>query len=600
MNHDIARKPMPAIEAGAFIVFIVLAVMAAPGHAAGTTIRLTGSVLQLDPVRAPDVYTQAVAGTLFDQLYVFDYVARPLQLRPLAAADLPRISADGREITIAIRRGIVFSPHPSFGGRPRELTAEDVIYSVKRFMDPAVRSPIMALVAGRIEGLDELASRTIARQEAFDYDATVSGLIAVDRYTVRIRLAHADPAFVYFLANPDLSIVPREAIEADGDEFARRPTGSGPYRVREFKPGTRLVLERNPDYRVVHWEDIATAGPSDPAWAKALNGRRFPLPDLVELTDIPEAMTALLAFERGDVDIVSAPASAIQNNQLVARLAQMGFTLVRAPSPTLSWFSFNMNDAQVGGMMPASIALRRAIAMSIDDAEYIRLFYNGAAAPPETWIPPGILGHDSAYRNSIRYDPATANALLDHFGYRKADDGFRRSPDGRAFTLTITVGTGSRERQWSEFMKRSIDRIALHVRFDAVEFAEIVSRQVNCRFQIHGNGGWTFDWPDASNLMVAFHGTAGGAVNEPCMHDAEFDALYERLLETPVDARAPLYRRLVDRLNTITPVRLMPQRDELYLVAPGVRGFLIHPAPGPNYAAYPYVDVSGKRANARR
>jgi ABC-type transport system substrate-binding protein len=351
---------------------------------------------------------------------------------------------------------------------------------------------------------------------------------------------------------------------------------------------------------MMRWEDVATAGANGPDWARALNGLRFPLPDRVELVDIPEPTTALLALERGDIDILSAPIAAIANNRLVARLAGAGFTLVRAPSPTLSWFSFNMADPQVGGFAPVNIALRRAIAMSIDDAEYIRLFDNGAAALPDIWIPADILGHDPTYRNPIRYDPVTANALLDHFGYRKGSDGFRRSPDGRVLALTFTVGTGSRERQWSEFMKHSIDRVGIRVRFDAVDFAEIVSRQVSCRFQIHGTGGWVFDWPDASNLMVAFYGKSMGSVNEPCMHDPQFDALYERLLDTPVTARASLYRLLIDRLNALTPVRLMPQRDELYLVAPGVRGFVIHPAPGPNYAAFPYIDVRTKRAGAGR
>lgn len=578
---------------------IALIVLVAPLASAVTTLRLAGAVDTLDPVHAADVYTQAVAGTLFDQLYIFDYLARPVRVRPLAAADMPIVSPDGRELTIRIRDGIRFSPHPAFRRRPRELTAQDVVYSLERFVDPAIRSPITSLVTGKIEGLDDLAARAIATHERFDYDRVVPGLVAIDRHTLRIRLTRADPTFVYFLANPDLSIVPREAVEADGDDFARRPTGSGPYRVSEFKPGTRLVLERNPDYRPMRWEDVATTGPNDPDWAKALNGRRFPLLDRVELIDIPESTTALLALERGDIDVVRPPVAVLEKNRLVARLTDAGFVLARAPSPTLSWFSFNMSDPDVGGAAPTKIALRRAIAMSIDDDEYIRLFYNDAATRAEVWIPDGNLGHDAAYRNTIRYDPATANALLDRFGYDKGSDGFRRWPDGRSLTLTFTVRSGSRERQWSEFMKRSADRIGIRLRFDAVDIAESVSRSINCRFQVHGDGGWVFDWPDASNLMLAFYGKSIGSVNEACMRDPEFDALYERLLAAPLAARAPLYRHLVERLNALTPVRPLPQRDDMYLARPGVRGLLVHPAPGPNFAPYPYLDVTEKRAGSR-
>ena len=576
---------------GLLVALSFIVIGGVPWAVHGTTVRIAYSVglETLDPVRAADVLTQAVAGTLFDQLYTYDYLARPAQVRPLAASDMPSVSNDGREITVRIRPGIHFTPHPAFGNRPRELTADDFIYSVKRFIDPAIRSPIMSLIAGKIEGLDELAARVTSNAGRFDYDAQVAGLVAVDRYTLRIRLARPDPTFIYLLANPDLSIVPREAVEADGDEFARRPTGSGPYVVREFKLATRLVLERNPNYRAMRWEDVATAGPTDPEWAAALRGRRFPLPDRVELLTIPEPTTQLLALERREIDVASAPAAAIENGRLIPRLARAGFKLVRAASPVLYWFSFNMRDPQIGGTAQVNIALRRAIAMAIDDDEYIRVLENGTATAAKYWIPPGIGGHDPAYRNPIRYDPATANALLDRFGYRKGRDGYRHRPDGGELTLTFMVGTSSRDRQWSEFLKRGFDRIGVRLDFEPLAFSERVN---TCRFQL-ARGGWVFDWPDGANLMLAFYGQSNGAVNQACIEDHEFDTLYERLITAPLgDERAPLYRRMIERLDVLTPVRLLPARDEMFLTAPTIRGLLIHPAPGANYAAFPYLDVT--------
>jgi oligopeptide transport system substrate-binding protein len=598
MNGSVAvgrNSRLTLVGLAAALLIVVTSVV--PTSGSGTTVRIayTVGLETLDPARAPDVFTQAVAGMLFDQLYIPDYLARPVQVRPLAASGMPSVSPDGRGITIAIRPGIRFASHPAFGGRPREMTAEDFVYSMKRFMDPALRSPIVSLIAGKIEGLDDLGSRASAGKARFDYDEKVSGLMAVGRYTVRIRLTQPDPTFVYLLANPDLSIVPHEAVEADGDEFARRPTGSGPYVVREFKPGARLVLERNPDYRAMRWEDVATAGPNDPEWATALRGRRFPLPDRVELLNIPEATTRLLALERGEIDVAPAPAAAIENNELAPRLAKAGFKLVRAAAPILNWFSFNMRDPQIGGAAPANIALRRAIALAIDDDEYIRVLEDGAATKAEFWIPPGISGYDPSYRNPVRYDPATANALLDRFSYRKGRDGYRRRPDGSELALTFTVGTSSRQRQWSEFMKRSFERIGVRVKFDPVAGAEQVARVETCRFQIQNTGGWIFDWPDGSNLMLAFYGRANGSVGMACMQDQEFDTVYERLLITPLGPeRVPLYRHLVERLNVLTPVRLVPVPDEIYLTAPTIRGLLVHPAPGPNYAPFPYLDVAAK------
>ena len=139
----------------------LIGILALACYAHGTTVRIAyrGGFETLDPVRAGDVLTQSIAGTLFDQLYTYDYLARPLKLRPLAASAMPSVSSDGREITVSIRQGIRFSDHRAFKIRPRELVAEDFVYSVKRFMDPAIASPIYSLIAGKIEGLDEVADR---------------------------------------------------------------------------------------------------------------------------------------------------------------------------------------------------------------------------------------------------------------------------------------------------------------------------------------------------------------------------------------------------------------------------------------------------------
>ena len=577
-----------------------LAVMAAvPSAARAATVRIVdNSVETLDPARAPDARSQAVAGTLFDQLYTYDYLARPVQLRPLAASSLPKVSADGREITVTIRRGIYFTPHPAFGNRPRELVAEDFVYSVKRFMDPALRAPVASLLTGKIEGLDELGARAAKSAERFDYDAKLPGLAALDRYTLRIRLTQPDPAFVYFLASPDLSIVPREAVEADGDEFARQPTGSGPYVVREFKPGTRLVLERNPNYRSMRWEDVATPGPNDPEWAKELRGRRFPLPDRVEWIVIPEQTTRLLALERGEVDVIPAPPAALENDRLAPRLARNGFKLVRAPAQDQFWFSFNLRDPQVGGTAPANLALRRAIAMAINDEEYVRVILNGSGSVPKNWIPEDIVGHDPTYSYPIRYDPSTANALLDRFGYRKGTDGYRTRPDGGELTLTFQLGNSSNDRQFSEFLKRSFDRIGVRFHFEALPRFEQISRQETCHYQLQNTGGWAFDWPEASNMLLAFYGQSNGSVNMACIQDREFDSLFERLRATPLGPqRVPVYRRIFERLDTITPVRLMPTRDYMFLTAPNVRGLRVHSTLWP---IYPYLDLTPSSANGRR
>ena len=231
--------------------------------------------------------------------------------------------------------------------------------------------------------------------------------------------------------------------------------------------------------------------------------------------------------------------------------------------------------------------------MAIDDDEYIQVILHGAATPAKSWIPPGIDGHDPTYRNPVRYDPAIANTLLDRFAYRKGRDGYRRRPDGSKLMLSYIVSTNSRAREWSEFVKRSLDRIGIRVNFEALAAGERGGRMETCHFQLLDSGGWVFDWPDGSNAMLAFYGKADRAVQEACMQDREFDSMYERLIITPLGrARLPLYRRMTERLDALQPVRLLPARAAMFLTAPNIKGLLIHPALGDNFVAFPYLDVT--------
>src|SRR6185369_17744631 len=85
----------------------------------------------------------------------FAHRARPIKLQPRAAAAMPEVSADGRTYTIRIKKGIYFTPDPAFGGKRRELTADDYIYSWKRLLDPKVRSPNYSIFENKLVGGDE-------------------------------------------------------------------------------------------------------------------------------------------------------------------------------------------------------------------------------------------------------------------------------------------------------------------------------------------------------------------------------------------------------------------------------------------------------------
>ena len=512
---------------------------------------------------------------IYDTLYALDPLARPPAIVPLAAASLPEVSADYRTFTIAVRPGIFFTPHPAFGGKPRELTAADFAYSIRRILDPKLRSPALFLLENKIEGLDALAARARSENRAIDYAAPVAGLVVVDRQTLRIRLNAPDPIFAFLLASPNLGAIAHEVVEAEGNAYGQRPIGTGAFLVAEFTPGQRLVLRRNPDYRTRHWEDLLTPASRAANAAHPMRGRKLPGFERVEFSFTPEASPELLALVRGELDLIMVfeRELVINGGKLKPELAARGLKLVRDPSPTVLLSFFSMKDPTLGGNGNDRIALRRAIQMAFDDNEYIRVLEAGNATVREQVVPPGIEGHIDAYRNPNAFNPAAANALLDRFGYKRGADGYRRMPDGSALVVTSLIGTSSTARKGAEFTKRMLDRIGVRTAFEC------------------GAGSRA---PETDEQLPLRHGDDGLGARHSGRHQPDGDVLRQvdrdhqhELLRRPrircrvragaghaAGTGAPeLFRTMQARLDAYAPMRPRPVGDTLLLK----RGSLLGP-----------------------
>ena len=161
------------------LLFMALAAFATPARAADPAKVLRVAFLSaetgFDPQAGSDLYSNYVDRAIFDPLYTYDYLARPYRIVPNTAAALPQISADGLNWTIRIRPGIHFADDPAFKGVPRELTAADYVYSMKRVIDPKVRSPNLQQFDGKFVGADALVAKA-KETGKFDYDAPLEGL----------------------------------------------------------------------------------------------------------------------------------------------------------------------------------------------------------------------------------------------------------------------------------------------------------------------------------------------------------------------------------------------------------------------------------------
>ena len=566
----------------------------------GKTLRVTFQAAEtgFDPVRISDYYSGTVIEAVFDPLLTYDYLARPARLVPNVTEALPVVSGNGTVYTLKIRPGIYFADDPVFKGVRRELTAADYAYSIKRFMDPANRSPYAFLFEGKIAGLDDLAAQA-KKAGRFDYAARVSGLETPDRQTLRIRLNETDFNFAHVLAFPLVGAVAREAIDAYGDDTNSRPVGTGPYRLKHYVRSSKIVLEANPGYRGKVWDFAPGGEPADAAIVARMKGTKLPAIGTVEISVMDETQSRWLAFLGGQTDIEYQlwDVSGIfmgGDGKLKPEYAKRGIRLDRSVDPEITYTYFNMQESiggkpnPVGGFSREKIALRRAIAMAYRIEDQIRILRNGQAVRAQFPVPPGVAGHDPGYTSSIPHDPRLANALLDRFGYRKGPDGYRMQPDGTPLVIRYSSLPTEVYRQFDELVKRSLDSIGVRVEIHKGRFPELNKLENECRLMMRSSA-WIADYPDGDNFMQLLYGPNAKQSNSACYQSPEFDRRYAQSRRLPHGPeRNRLYREMARIMEVDTAWILADSRIRNVLLQPRVAGYRRHPV---LHAEWLYLDL---------
>ncbi len=496
-----------------------------------------------DPSQLSDIYSRTVTAGIFEALYLYDHLARPVQFKPLVAEGMPEVSADFRSFTIKIRPGIFFAEDPAFKGQKRELTAQDFVYSFKRFADPALKSPgWSSFEETGLLGLGELRKKALDSKKPFDYDKEIEGLRALDRYTLLIKTEKARPRLLEtLLAGSDLyGALAREVVEHYGDKIAEHPVGTGPFRLAEWRRSSRIVLEKNPDYRERFYDAEATP---DDAEGQALQarfkGRRIPMLDRVEIAIIEEVQPRWLSFLNAEKDFLErVPAEfisqAMPNGKVAPNLAKKGVQGFRVIGPDVGLTTFNMEDPIVGGMEPAKIALRRAISLSIDVPREIRLVRRGQAVQAQSPMVPHTTGYSADYKSETGdYDPGRAKALLDLYGYVDADgDGWRDLPDGKPLILVKNTQPDNASRQLDELWQKNLSNIGIRSEFKTAKWPENLKSARGGKFMIWGVAS-SASQPDGQSALQRLYGPATGGQNLARFKLPAFDALYDRLQAMP-------------------------------------------------------------------
>jgi peptide/nickel transport system substrate-binding protein len=493
----------------------------------------------LNPIAAVDAPSKDVIGRMSGDLI---HINRLTQGTESALARSWKRSADGLSYTLSLRRGLRFSDGHAFD-------ADDVVFTFKVLMDPAVGAPHrdLLIVGGK--------------------PITVT---KVDPYTVRLTLA--EPYAAAERLFDSIAVLPRHLLErpyaqgtlADTWTIATSPAaiaGLGPYRLKHYVAGQELVLERNPYY-----------------WKVDSSKRRLPYLDEIVFVFAGNEDAQVIRFQSGDSDLLGRTTadnfSLLSRDQAVKRyqLKDLG------PALEYNFLVFNQNDL-TGKNLPQIAAkqrwfgdlnFRRAVSLAIDRQGITRLVFKGRAVPLWGNVSPGNrLWVNNSIPRPAR-SVAKARELLKASGFAWRPDGSLVDKQGQRVEFTIvTSATSAQRNAMAILIQADLKELGMDVQVVPLEFRALVERVVETfdyEASIQGLGGGDAD-PNAEMQVWLSRGANHmwrlGQKTPATPWEAEIDRLMQQQLSTlDVGKRKALY----DRVQTIVAEQL----PFIFLAAPHI------------------------------
>lgn len=539
-------------------------------------IGLQADLKTLDPANAYDSVSLDVMPSIYESLYQYSYLTETVQVEPLLAADMPQYSKDRLTLTIPIKHGIKYADDPCFkatNGKGRDVVAQDFIYGFKRLALPELQSQGWWIFDGKIAGINAFRDKLTAAKGKEElekaFNEPIEGLKAIDDYTLQIKLLKPYPQLKYILTMGFTVALPKEAIDAYGDEKGNlldKPVGSGPYVLREWARHQHVILDRNPNY---HPDFYPTKASPEYAKRGMLNdaGKQLPFADRIIFAISEEQQPMWLNFLKGNQDAVLIPKDnfkqAIANrNELTPEFSSKGIGLTIESGSTFYYVSFNMKDKLIGG----NKYLRQAMAASVNREEWIDIFTNGTGLKMVSALPPGLPDRNNNKKMKFDFDLTQAKELLSKAGY----------PDGKGLpTIKFDLrGAGTLDRQMGDFFKKQFQAINVPIDVILNTFPAYLEKMKQGNLQV-SLGGWNLDYPDAENVYQLLYGpNSAPGPNEANFNVPEMNKLYEQtaIMESSAK-RAALFQRMDDILQDSAPWAMGYYATFYYLSQPWLKNF---------------------------
>lgn len=289
---------------------------------------------------------------------------------------------DNRTWTFYVRKGVYFHESPIFEGAAREVTAEDVVYSLTQHCSSSSFNAFLLT--------DSVLGAAEYNQGKAD---TVKGLRVVDKYTVKVELIRPERFFLNRISTSSVTVYPKELSD---EKFAQQAgfsiaVGTGPYKLKS-RTETEVVLEKNTKY-----------------W----NTAQLPQIDTLIFRVIGNDQTRLANLQRGNVDMMVLPSAlfpaVLERDGSLKPFLEKKYNIKSAET-------FNTHFIGINNTNVPDANLRRAMYWGTNRAEMIDAVLNGYGTETVGTVPPGLNGYTSPDMGKL-YDPEKAKAFLGKSSY---------------------------------------------------------------------------------------------------------------------------------------------------------------------------------------
>ncbi|HEY6134986.1 MAG TPA: ABC transporter substrate-binding protein [Rubrivivax sp.] len=572
-----ARVLWHAFGAAVAVASLALAAGAAPAQEQKVLrVARTSQFDTLDPPRQFDGSSMDLVTLVYSGLMRYAYLERPYKVEPDLLAGMPELSADHLTYTLRLRNGVRFHDDACFpGGQGRELTADDVLYSLRRFADARINTKGWSVLEGKVAGLDAYRAATARPGSTDDALAKlpIEGLKQIDAHTLTIRLARPDPRFLNQLASMNMAIVPMEAVTAYGAQFGTHPVGTGPFMLKDVDRKGVLRFTRYPRYHGVY-PSVGAAGDAERGLLKDA-GRKLPLVDVLEMPLVEEAQPGMLRFLKGEFEWTRLDRA---NFSKMATRAKDGSFQLQAPhaerfrihdtlTGDVSDVILNMKDPLLG----SNKALRQALAYLVDTQAEIDVLRNGRGRKLHSLVPSEMPGNEretgAAYYS---YDVARAKKLLVKAGF----------PGGKGLpVLTVhSADTTADGRNQIDLMRAKADAAGVQLKGQYADWPTTLKAVQSSNFQL-ALMGWSPGPPDAPGNFQMLHGkNLPPGTNFSSFVNADFDRAFEAARYLPDGPELlALLRTMNEIVREEVPVIIQYESISVALTQKWLRNFKRNP-----------------------